>query len=275
MKTTMSIDSSKHSQAHGPKDVTHPLHVKNKKHGTILTVRATSGLSGDMMLAGMASMANINNHELAGLVKELGLPALEGVVQLEKRLVNNIAGVGCRITLPHEHVHRNLVDIRAIITASAMPHAAQVLALQTFTILGTAEAAVHGQKPEEVHFHEVGALDSILDICLVCRLYTIINPQYFVCSPLPLADGVIHCAHGYLASPAPAVLHLLKGIPVSSFLGQGETITPTALSLLRALNARFGPWPTMTIANTVISYGSKIFENVPNGAIWAIGKEEI
>ena len=271
----MSKETSKHSQAHGPKDVTQPLHVKNEKHGIILTVRATSGLSGDMLLAGMAAMANISNHELAGLVKELGLPALEGAVQLEKRLVNNIAGVGCRITLPHEHAHRNLVDIRAIITASAMPSVAQELALQAFTILGTAEAAVHGQEPEEVHFHEVGALDSILDICLVCRLYTIINPLYFVCSPLPLADGIIHCAHGHLASPAPAVLHLLKGIPVSSFQGQGETITPTALALLRALNVHFGPWPTMTIANTVISYGSKIFENVPNGAIWALGKGEV
>ena len=152
-----------------------------------------------------------------------------------------------------------------------MPEDAKELSIRAFTILGEAEAAVHGKEPDQVNFHEVGALDSILDTCMVCRLFTVIKPARFVCSPLPVADGVIHCAHGHVASPAPAVLRLLEGIPVSSFPGKGETVTPTAVSLLRALGAQFGGWPAMTVGRTVISYGSKVFENAPNGAIWALG----
>ena len=152
-----------------------------------------------------------------------------------------------------------------------MPEDAKELSIRAFTILGEAEAAVHGKEPDQVNFHEVGALDSILDTCMVCRLFTVIKPARFVCSPLPVADGVIHCAHGHVASPAPAVLRLLAGIPVSSFPGKRETVTPTAVSLPRALGAPFGGWPAMTVGRTVISYGSKVFENAPNGAIWALG----
>lgn len=240
--------------------------------GPVLTVRAASGLSGDMILAGLAAMAGVSNAELEGLVKELGLPALEGAVSLEPRSVNQIAGVGCRIALPHEHAHRSLADIRKIIEGSAMPEAAKDLAIRAFTILGEAEAAVHGKEPDQVNFHEVGALDSILDTCLSCRLFTLLAPARFICSPLPIADGVIHCAHGHVPSPAPAVLRLLEGIPVTAFAGSGETVTPTAISLLKAMDAQFGSWPAMTVERTVISYGTKVFENAPNGAIWAFGK---
>lgn len=249
----------------------HHHHEPDEAGTAILTVRAASGLSGDMMLAGLAAIAGLSDEELENMVRELKLPTLEGVLKLEPRSVNHIAGVGCRISLPHEHAHRSLADIRKIITNSDMPDEAKALAIRAFTILGEAEAAVHGKEPDQVNFHEVGALDSILDTCMVCRLYTHIKPGRFVCSPLPVADGVIHCAHGHVASPAPAVLRLLEGIPVSSFSGRGETVTPTAVSLLRALNATFGGWPTMTVGKTIISYGSKVFENAPNGAIWAFG----
>ena len=224
-----------------------------------------------MMLSGLAAVAGVTDADLEAMVRELKLPALEGVLKLEARDVNHIAGVVCRIELPHEHAHRSLSDIRKIITDSAMPEEAKELAIRAFTILGEAEAAVHGKEPDQVNFHEAGALDSILDTCMVCRLFTVIKPARFVCSPLPVADGVIHCAHGYVASPAPAVLRLLEGIPVSSFPGKGETVTPTAVSLLRALHAQFGGWPAMTVGKTVISYGSKVFENAPNGTIWALG----
>ena len=249
-------------------------HTSSQHHGSVLTVRAGSGLSGDMMLAGLAAVAELSATDLEALVRELNVPALEGALKLEQRYVQNIAGMGCRIDLPQEHTHRNLADICAIIAASAMPDAAKESAVRAFTLLGRAEGAVHGKEPEQVHFHEVGALDSILDTCMVCRIFTLINPVSFVCSPLPISDGVIQCAHGHVASPAPAVLRMLEGIPVSSFSGTGETVTPTALSLLRALDAQFGGWPAMTVRTTAISYGSKVFENAPNGAIWALGTLE-
>lgn len=224
-----------------------------------------------MMLAGLGAMASVSPEELEAMAKELRLPALEGAVRLEERSVNGISGWGCRIELPHEHAHRTLKDIEGIIRDSDMPAQAKELSLKAFRLLAEAEAAVHGAEVEAVSFHEVGALDSILDTCLVCRLFTQLSPERFICSPLPLADGTIRCAHGLVPSPAPAVMRLLEGVPVCGFAGEGETVTPTALSLLKALGAEFGPWPSMTVEKTAISYGGKIFANAPNGAIWGTG----
>ncbi|MDL2207921.1 LarC family nickel insertion protein, partial [Desulfovibrio sp. OttesenSCG-928-M16] len=192
-------------------------------------------------------------------------------LHLETRTVKQITGVGCRIDLPHEHAHRSFKDIAAIIESSAMPEEAGAVALAAFELLAGAEAAVHGKNREEVTFHEVGALDSILDICLVCRLFYQIRVDRFVCSPLPLADGAVFCAHGCIPAPAPAVLRLLEGVPVRGFAGEGETVTPTAIALLKALGAQFGPWPELIMEKNVISYGSKVFDNAPNGALWALG----
>lgn len=237
----------------------------------VLTVRAQSGLSGDMLLAGLAALADLDAPALEALVEELRLPVLRGCLRLEERSVRQIAGVGCAIDLPDEHSHRSFADIRTLIENSALPEPAARSALSAFALLAEAEAAVHGAPVSEVTFHEVGALDSILDICLSCRLFDMLSPARFVCSPLPLADGAIHCAHGLLPAPAPAVLRLLPGVPVRAFSGQGETVTPTAICLLKALGADFGPWPEMVVERTVISYGSKIFADAPNGALWALG----
>lgn len=250
-----------------------PALHERKANKRVLTVRAISGLSGDMMLSGLAGLAGLSNDDLNELVKELKLPALEGSVKIQPRSVNHIGGVGCDIQLPHEHSHRTLADIRKIITDSAMPDEAKALSTRAFTLLAQAEAAVHNKKVDDVSFHEVGALDSILDTCLTCRIFTLLNPALFVCSPLPLADGVIRCAHGFIPSPAPAVLQLLTDVPVYGFSGRGETVTPTALSLLKALDAKFEKWPSMRVNKTLISYGGKIFANAPNGAIWALGAQ--
>ena len=224
------------------------------------------------MLAGLARMAELTSEELEVLVAEMRLPALTNSLRLEERAVNAVQGWGCRIELPHEHVHRTLADIEGIIAASDMPADAKEFSCRAFRVLAEAEAAVHGASPAEIAFHEVGALDSILDTCLACRIFTLIKPDRFVCSPLPLADGTIRCAHGLMPSPAPAVLRLLEGVPVRGFAGEGETVTPTALSLLKALGAEFGPWPEMRVQKTAISYGTKIFADAPNGAVWSLGR---
>ncbi len=239
--------------------------------GSVLTVRAFSGLSGDIMLTGLARMNRTSQEELNALVTSLRLPIPEHAVRLEQRHVCSVAGWGCSITLPHEHAHRTLTNILDIIEASALtPHAA-ALARGTFTLLAEAEGAVHNTKAEDVTFHEVGALDSILDICLVCALFDRLAPDTFICSPLPLADGGVHCAHGWLPTPAPAVLALLENVPVCGFAGSGETVTPTAIALLKALGAQFNRWPAMTITQQALVYGTRVFANAPNGSIWAFG----
>ena len=145
-----------------------------------------------------------------------------------------------------------------------MSNKAKELALKTFGFVAEAEGKVHGMAPEEVTFHEVGALDSILDICFNCELFTRLNPDRLIVSPLPIADGHIHCAHGVIPSPAPAVQALLVGIPIRPF-GAG-------IALLKAFGAEFGPWPQMVIEKIETVYGTYVYEGVPNGATFALGK---
>ena len=115
------------------------------------------------------------------------------------------------------------------------------------------------------------SLDSILDICLASQLFHELNPGWFVVSPLPVCDGSIACAHGVIPCPAPAVTELLEGIPVRPFSGEGETVTPTGLALLRAMGAEFGPWPAMRIVRMARVYGNTVFPGAPNGALFAFG----
>ncbi|WP_308773969.1 LarC family nickel insertion protein [uncultured Bilophila sp.] len=238
--------------------------------GRILTIRSHSGLSGDMFLAGLLRMTELDEAETDALLTAV-LPDLAGAVRLTRKQVNRIGGWFAEVSLPHRHEHRTLADILGIIAGNGMDEAAKRLASDTFTLLAEAEAAVHGMKPEAVHFHEVGALDSILDICMACALFTRLAPSRFVASPLPIADGEVACAHGIIPVPAPAVLELLEGIPVRPFSGEGETVTPTAIALLRSLGATFGPWPAMRVEKRALVYGSRVFPNAPNGTIFACG----
>ena len=161
-----------------------------------------------------------------------------------------------------------------MIQNSRITERAKGIAADIFTVLAEAEAKAHGTSIEEVHFHEVGALDSILDICVSCELFVRLNPSRLVVSPLPVADGNVRCAHGVIPVPAPAVLELLEGVPVRPFPGQGETITPTAMALLRALHAEFGPWPAMRVERRALVYGTHVFPGAPNGTVFAWGAEE-
>lgn len=236
----------------------------------IVTIRMHSGLAGDMFLAGLLRLtgqtAEALNEKLTAI-----MPELAGSVRLERKQVAHVGGWTAKVSLPPQHTHRSLADVRAIIQASGLSQAGKSLALRAFTLLAEAEAKVHGLEPEEVHFHEVGALDSILDTCLSCELYAQLAPARLVASPLPVADGSIACAHGVIPLPAPAVLEMLEGIPVRPFAAVGETVTPTALALLRALGADFGPWPSMRVQRQALVYGSREFPGVPNGALFALG----
>lgn len=262
---------SKHEHKHGHGHHEHHACHHHHGHGDVLTVRAVSGLSGDMMLAGLARMAAVTQDDLDALLDSLRLAALHGSVRLEPRSVHQVAGWGCTVTLPHEHEHRSLVDVRAIIAASALDEKARALADACFVLLAEAEGAVHGKPASEVCFHEVGALDSIVDICLASALFARLAPARFVCSPLPMGEGGVQCAHGWIPTPAPAVLELLRDVPVCGFAGKGETVTPTALALLKAFGADFGPWPAMRIRERALVYGTKVFEMAPNGSVWALG----
>lgn len=238
---------------------------------SLLVVRAPSGLSGDMMLTGLARLAGIGQEGLDDLCRAMALPELRGSIRIEPRGVQGIAGWGLSVSLPHSHEHRHLGDIEAIIERSALAPGAKEFARRAFSLLARAEAHVHGISPEAVHFHEVGALDSILDVCLCCALFERLSPDRFVCGPLPVCDGTVRCAHGLLSAPAPATLKLLEGVPVYGIPSSGETLTPTAVTLLKALGAEFGPWPSLVIERQERVYGSRVLPGVPNGASFVWG----
>ena len=240
-----------------------------KKEERILTIRLHSGLSGDMLMAGLFMMADLT-EDVDQIVRAV-LPSLSGSVRLERRFVSHIAGWHAAVDLPMAHEHRSLPDINEIIEASGMEEAAKALAKEAFALLAKAEGSVHGIAPEEVHFHEVGALDSILDICVSCELVSRLHLDRIVVSPLPLADGSVACAHGILPTPAPAVIALMPGMHVCSNQAHGETVTPTAVALLKVFGAKFGGWPEMRVERTAIVYGTKVFPDQANGATFAYG----
>lgn len=245
---------------------------KGRPEERVLVIRPNSGLSGDIMVAGLLALTGSGPHDLEKDLRDLNLGHLVGLVRLEERQVGQIAGVGLKADLPHEHEHRNLKDIEEFFSRAAISGAAIATALKTFRVLAEAEGAVHGLSPEEVHFHEVGALDSIMDIGLAAVLLDRLSPAKIVCGPLPLCDGVIACQHGLLSSPAPAVMRLMIGVPVVGIPSQGETITPTALALLKGMGAVFGPWPSVVVERQTLAYGSRLLPGVPNGGLFVLGQ---
>lgn len=256
--------SHEHNHDHG--------HHHGHAHGKVLVLRPYTGISGDIMVAGLARMLEADQTEIDKHIAAIGVDALKGTLSVIPHSLNEVGGWRSEVTLPHEHSHRTLADITKIIAASAMTENAKKLATDAFTILAEAEGAVHGKEADTVSFHEVGALDSILDTCLAASLFDALSPALFVCGPLPVCDGAVTCAHGKIPVPAPAVLKLLHGVPVRGIPSSGETVTPTGLALLKAFKASFGTWPAMQVEREAIAYGSKVFENVPNGAIFAFGE---
>lgn len=280
-----SHDHTHHGNAHRGHDRGHGRHHEtghetghgcNHGHhharGSVLVLRPYTGISGDIMVAGLARMLGADQTLLDECVAAIGIPALAGSLSVIPHSLNEVGGWRCRITLPREHSHRTLADIRSSIAGGSLTENAKHLADMAFTILAEAEGAVHGKEAASVSFHEVGALDSILDTCLAAALFDRLSPGLFICGPLPVCDGTITCAHGKLPAPAPAVMRLLHDTPVRGIPSSGETLTPTGVALLKAFGASFGTWPAMTVKTEALIYGTRVFENVPNGAIFAFGE---
>jgi uncharacterized protein (DUF111 family) len=238
---------------------------------TVLVLRPNSGISGDIWVAGLYKLLDASQDDLDEAVLNLGFAELKGKLRVVPRTIGAITGWGLELDLPHEHVHRKLSDIEAIFERATIPEKAKESAIKAFKILAEAEGKVHGINPSDVEFHEVGALDSILDTGLASIFHERLSPKYTISGPLPICDGTIKCAHGLLASPAPAVSILLTGATVKGIDSSGETVTPTALALYKAFDVRFGIWPEMTIVSQALVYGTRVLPNVPNGTQFACG----
>ena len=164
---------------------------------------------------------------------------------------------------PRKHEHRSLGEIRRIIGESSLPPEVAIDAIAVFEIIGRAEAAVHGIGVEEVHFHEVGALDTIVDVVAASSALRLLNVDEVRCSPVHVGSGTVRCAHGMLPVPAPATLEILRGIPIYSTDVRGELATPTGAALLKHFCTGFGPLPPLMVE--AIGYGAGTHEfSIPN-----------
>lgn len=163
----------------------------------------------------------------------------------------------------HHHEHRNLRDIERIITCSGLEPEVQQTALAMFQAVGKAEAKVHGMDLYEVHFHEVGATDSVVDIVGAAICYHALGVESVWASPVELGGGFVNCAHGMIPVPAPATVEILHGIPTSRGRVRHETATPTGAAIVATLAERFTETPCMTVEKTAYGIGQRDGE-IPN-----------
>jgi len=174
---------------------------------------------------------------------------------------------------PHGHVRgRSLSSIREIIHNSGLTDEIQATALKAFELLGKAEAKIHDVPIESIHFHEVGAVDAIADIVAASAGCRWLKVDRWLCSPLNVGGGHVHCAHGKFPVPAPATLELLQGLPVYSSGVQKELITPTGAALLRALDVTSSAFPAMSIGTTGYGAGKRDLPGQPNVLRLVVGE---
>lgn len=175
-----------------------------------------------------------------------------------------------------EHSHgRSLPVIQTLIRQSGLEPAVQEIALRAFQLLGHAEAKIHNVPVEKIHFHEVGAVDSIVDIVAAAAGCHWLGIDRWLCSPLNIGGGHVHCAHGRFPVPAPATLELLRDLPIYSSGVQTELVTPTGAALLRALGASSSAFPAMSVQAAGYGAGSRDLRGQPNVLRLALGEASI
>jgi uncharacterized protein (TIGR00299 family) protein len=215
-----------------------------------------SGISGDMTLGALVdSGADLSAIQRG--IDSLGLPGCRFVAnEVKKRGFRAL-----QVTIEHEpeHTHRHLHHIVAMIDGSTLSPRQRELAKRIFRKLAEAEARVHGTTIEKVHFHEVGAVDSIADIVGSAIGFDLIGVERIVCSPVPTGRGFVEIAHGRCSIPAPATAELLRGVPLAELDVEGELTTPTGAAIVASLARQFGPLPSMTVDRIGYGAGQKDF----------------
>lgn len=238
---------------------------------TFLYLDATAGISGDMTVAALLDLGLPLEHLNHELVK-LGLPDDSYRLSEEQVLRGGMTGKQFVVHLPHSHEHhdhghyhhRHYADIREMIAASSLADRAKELAQRIFLKLAEAEAQVHQVPVDEVQFHEVGAVDSIVDIVGIAIGLEWLGVERIYCSAVPLGGGFVETAHGRLPIPAPATVLLMKGLLVHGSCSTGERVTPTGAAVLAALAEPVVTMPAMQIMAIGHGAGSKDFEDCPN-----------
>jgi pyridinium-3,5-bisthiocarboxylic acid mononucleotide nickel chelatase len=230
-----------------------------------------AGASGDMILGALVD-AGVKPDQLQ---QQIGLLGVEGYsIGFEKVDRSGISATYARVQTAREHAHRHLSNILQIIYGSALTDSVKERAARIFSRLAEAEARVHNQPIEKVHFHEVGALDAIIDVVGAAIGFELIGAMRFVCSPFQVGSGTVDMDHGRFPVPPPAVAELLKGAPFYSGDIPGELLTPTGAAILTTVCDSFGPIPKMKLEQTGYGAGTRQYEKFPNVLRVMIGEDE-
>ena len=230
-----------------------------------------AGASGDMILGTLLD-AGLTIERLREEIAKLNLSHYK--LGVEKVVRKGIGGSLAHVVIDqdhHGHHHRHLSHITDIIANSDLEKSVKEKSTAIFVRLAEAEARIHRSGVESVHFHEVGAMDAIIDVVGGVAGLAALGIEKVFCSPLHLGSGTIECAHGTLPVPAPATAELIKGKPVYSTGVEGELLTPTGAAILTTLSSGFGPMPAMTVEH--IGYGAGTADRgIPNLLRVSIGQ---
>jgi pyridinium-3,5-bisthiocarboxylic acid mononucleotide nickel chelatase len=238
----------------------------------ILYYDCFSGISGDMNLGAMIDLG-VDKDFIINELNKLNLPGWELTAEKDQRHGIN----GTRVTVKqtrHEHIHRHLSDIEKIINSSSLDKKTKDTSLRIFLKVAEAEAMVHGIDINEVHFHEVGAVDSIIDVVGAAICFSSLNPDAVYVSPVELGSGFVKCDHGTLPVPAPATAEIMKGIPSKTGGVDFEATTPTGAAIISALGSHFNSRSPVRFLKTGYGVGQKDNPAVPNLLRVFIGESE-
>jgi uncharacterized protein (TIGR00299 family) protein len=220
-----------------------------------------SGISGDMTLGALLH-AGCDLDHLRSELRGLQVPGWE--LSAEKVWKNGMAATYARVKTEDQQKHRSLSAILEILNKSQLPPPVRDRAASIFQKLGEAEARVHDVPLEKIHFHEVGAVDAIIDVVGACIGFHALAIDKFACSPLNVGGGTAKMAHGVLPVPAPATANLLQGKPTYSNGVQRELVTPTGAAIVATLCESFGPQPAMSVSAIGYGAGTADLESQPN-----------
>jgi pyridinium-3,5-bisthiocarboxylic acid mononucleotide nickel chelatase len=220
-----------------------------------------AGASGDMILGAMVD-AGVDQNALVQQLSLLNVAGFE--LRFEKVKRAGLSATHAVVTIQPEHAHRHLSDILKIINNSSLNAAVKERASKIFARLAQAEARVHNEPVEDIHFHEVGALDAIVDVVGAAICFELLGIDEFICSPLHVGSGVVEMAHGRFPVPPPAVAELLKGVPFYSTDIKGELLTPTGAAIITTISKQYGPVPNIEVAQIGYGAGTREYESFPN-----------
>jgi len=229
------------------------------------------GVAGDMLLAALLD-AGAPVDLLASVPERLGLTGVTIAVERVER--HGIGALSVAVEHDEHQPRRSWREIRRILAEAELPERARGQAWDAFARLAEVEAQIHGVPVEEVHFHEVGGVDALVDICGVPLLLEELGAERVVCSPLPLARGLTRAAHGVLPLPAPATLALLRGAEVHGVEGSAELVTPTGAALVTAVAESFGVLPECRIEEVGYGAGTADFAERPNLVRVVVAEEQ-